>query len=72
VGSIYVLPQRAWVANSWDGFLVPRPFSRVAVSWAHKVAAPPAGASSEELEAARLAVEAAMERARRMAEEYFG
>jgi lysophospholipid acyltransferase (LPLAT)-like uncharacterized protein len=71
VGILHLLPERAWVANSWDGFLIPRPFSRVAVSWAHKVPPPPLDASADELEAGRLAVEAAMERARRMAEDYF-
>jgi lysophospholipid acyltransferase (LPLAT)-like uncharacterized protein len=71
VGILYLLPERAWVANSWDGFLIPKPFSRVAVSWAHKVDAPPPDAGPEQLEAARLQVEAAMERARAMAEEHF-
>ncbi len=71
VGILYLLPERAWVANSWDGFLIPKPFSRVAVGWAHKVAAPSPAAGSEELEAARLNMEAAMERARHLAEAYF-
>jgi lysophospholipid acyltransferase (LPLAT)-like uncharacterized protein len=71
VGILYLLPERKWTANSWDGFLIPKPFSRVAVSWAHKVPAPVADASDDELEAARLEVEAALERARRMAEDYF-
>lgn len=71
VGCIYALPKRAWVANSWDGFLIPKPFSRVAVSWVHKVAAPPVAAEAEELEASRLEIETALERARRMAEEHF-
>jgi lysophospholipid acyltransferase (LPLAT)-like uncharacterized protein len=25
----YVAPQRAWALNSWDAFLIPKPFSRV-------------------------------------------
>jgi lysophospholipid acyltransferase (LPLAT)-like uncharacterized protein len=72
VGILYLLPDRAWVANSWDGFLIPKPFARIAVSWAHKVPAPAPGAGPEELEAARVAVESAMERARAMAEDRFG
>ncbi len=71
VGILYLLPERTWVAGSWDGFLIPKPFSRVAVAWAHKVDAPSADADGAELEAVRLRVEAAMERARAMAEEYF-
>ena len=38
IGSFYLLPQRAWEMRSWDHFLVPKPFSRVAVSWARMVA----------------------------------
>lgn len=71
VGILYLLPQRTWVANSWDGFLIPKPFSRVAVAWAHKVPAPSLDAGGDELEAVRLQVETALERARRLAEDYF-
>ena len=71
VGILYLLPKRAWVANSWDGFLIPKPFSQIAVAWAHKVPAPTPDAGNEELEAVRLAVETALERARRLAEDYF-
>jgi lysophospholipid acyltransferase (LPLAT)-like uncharacterized protein len=71
MGSFYLLPERAWVMRSWDRFLIPKPFSRVAVSWARKVAAPPAGADSETLEATRQQLNAALERARERAEEHF-
>jgi lysophospholipid acyltransferase (LPLAT)-like uncharacterized protein len=33
LGAFYVLPERAWVLRSWDRFLIPKPFSRVAVTW---------------------------------------
>jgi lysophospholipid acyltransferase (LPLAT)-like uncharacterized protein len=33
VGTFYALPERAWDLKSWDGFLIPKPFSRVVVSW---------------------------------------
>ena len=33
VGSFYVLPLRAWELRSWDRFLIPKPFSRVIVTW---------------------------------------
>jgi lysophospholipid acyltransferase (LPLAT)-like uncharacterized protein len=71
IGILYLLPERRWTANSWDGFLIPKPFTRVAVSWAHMVPAPAPDASSEELESVRMRVEAAMEGARRRAEDYF-
>jgi lysophospholipid acyltransferase (LPLAT)-like uncharacterized protein len=71
IGSFYLLPQRAWVMRSWDKFLLPKPFSRVAVSWSRKVAPPPADADAELLEATRLELNEALERARLRAEEYF-
>ncbi len=71
IGSFYLLPQRAWVMRSWDRFLIPKPFSRVAVSWARKVDAPGAGDNPEMLEATRMELNAALERARLRAEEHF-
>jgi lysophospholipid acyltransferase (LPLAT)-like uncharacterized protein len=29
----YLHPQRAWTLNSWDKFLIPKPFSRVIITW---------------------------------------
>ena len=33
VGSFYAHPERAWELRSWDRFMIPKPFSRVVVSW---------------------------------------
>lgn len=33
LGCFYVLPLRAWQLRSWDRFLIPKPFSRVLVTW---------------------------------------
>jgi lysophospholipid acyltransferase (LPLAT)-like uncharacterized protein len=33
VGAFYALPIRAWTLNSWDRFLIPKPFSRVRIGW---------------------------------------
>ncbi len=66
----YVLPQRAWVLNSWDGFLIPKPFSRVAIGWARPVSIPRV-LDEAAFEAARLAVEAGCEKARHLAEAEF-
>lgn len=71
IGSFYLLPERAWVLHSWDNFFIPRPFSRVAVSWARAVAAPAADASDGAFEATRLELNAALERARLNAERHF-
>ena len=71
IGSFYLLPERAWVLKSWDRFLVPKPFSRVAVSWSRSVAAPAKDADAAVLEAVRLELNDALERARLQAEAYF-
>lgn len=71
IGSFYLLPERAWVMKSWDRFLVPKPFSRVVVSWAREVRVPAADASPEVLEAKRVELNDALERARKRAERYF-
>lgn len=33
VGCFHALPQRRWEAKSWDRFMIPKPFSRVVLSW---------------------------------------
>jgi len=68
VWSFYMHPQHAWVLRSWDGLLVPWPFSRVVLVWGRPVVAP---ASSGEEEPARLATEATLERLRAKAERHF-
>jgi len=40
VGCFYALPERAWELRSWDRFMIPKPFSRVVLTWpAHVPAA---------------------------------
>ncbi|HEY0796531.1 MAG TPA: lysophospholipid acyltransferase family protein [Acidisarcina sp.] len=70
VGSFYLLPERAWVAKSWDRFLIPKPFSRVVVSWGPYVTPPDADASDLTLEAKRSELNEALECARRNAERH--
>lgn len=33
IGALYALPERAWTLKTWDGFLIPKPFSRVILTW---------------------------------------
>jgi lysophospholipid acyltransferase (LPLAT)-like uncharacterized protein len=70
IGSFYLLPERAWTLNSWDRFLIPKPFSRVIVSWSRDVAPPPTDADAATLEAKRQELNEAIERARLNAEQY--
>ncbi len=37
IGAFYALPHRAWQLHSWDRFLIPKPFSRVVVTWPARV-----------------------------------
>ena len=67
VGSFHLQPEHAWTLQSWDRFMIPRPFSRVVVAWSRMVPAPTAGAGNEELDACRKALDAAIERARHLA-----
>jgi lysophospholipid acyltransferase (LPLAT)-like uncharacterized protein len=67
IGSFYLLPERRWTINSWDRFFVPKPFSRVIVSWSRTVLVPPS-ADDAQLEEKRQELDAALERARKNAE----
>jgi lysophospholipid acyltransferase (LPLAT)-like uncharacterized protein len=72
MGSFYLLPERAWTMRSWDRFLVPKPFSRVVVSWARLIPPPLPTADVEMLEEKRQELNEALERARVRAEAHFG
>jgi len=71
IGAFYLLPERAWVMNSWDRFLVPKPFTRICVSWAQWTHVP-RDLCPEQFETRRQELNAALERARLRALGYFG
>lgn len=74
IGSFYLLAERAWTMRSWDRFTVPKPFSRVAVSWARSMTVPPIAPgekADEEFESYRIQLNDALERARLRAEAHF-
>jgi len=60
VGCFYARPVRAWELRSWDRHMIPKPFSRVIITWSAPV---PAGQVTPER------VQAALDRAVQMAEE---
>ncbi len=68
IGNFYLLPERAWTLNSWDRFLIPKPFSRVIVSWTRPVTPPAPDADATTLEVKRQELNEAIERARLNAE----
>ncbi len=63
--------ERAWVLNSWDRFMIPRPFSRVAVRFSRVIEVPP-DAEEQTLEQYRQQMQSALDRARQSAEAVFG
>ena len=70
IGIFYAHPEKAWLLRSWDRFLIPKPFSRVAISWARNIEVPQSK-DPVVMEAKRLEVEEALERARLNAERHF-
>ncbi len=71
IGAFHLEPEHAWTIRSWDRFLVPMPFSRICVSWGPWTRVP-ADLPSEQFETKREELNAAIERARLRALEYFG
>jgi hypothetical protein len=66
----HVQPERFWALRSWDSFMLPKPFTRVVVSWAKDLSVP-AELSPAEFESKRQELDAALERARMRALDYF-
>ena len=71
IGAFHLQPERAWTMRSWDRFLVPKPFTRICVSWAQWTHVP-ADLPLDEFEAKREELNAALERARLRALAHFG
>ena len=71
IGAFHLQPERAWVMKSWDRFLIPKPFTRICVSWAQWTHVP-RDLCPEQFEPRRQELNAALERARLRAFDYFG
>ena len=71
IGAFHLQPERAWVMKSWDRFLVPKPFTRIVVSWAQWTHTPH-DLAPEGFEAKRQELNNAMERARLRALRHLG
>jgi len=69
IGAFHLQPERAWILNSWDRFLVPKPFTRIVVSWAQWTRVP-SNTPPEQFEACRQQLNDAIERARSRAFEH--
>jgi lysophospholipid acyltransferase (LPLAT)-like uncharacterized protein len=71
IGAFHLEPEHAWVMNSWDRFLVPKPFTRICVSWVQWTHVH-ANMHADEFEPKRVELNDAIERARLKARAYFG
>lgn len=71
IGAFHLQPEHAWVMKSWDRFLVPKPFTRIVVSWA-KWTHVPADLPPEQFETKRQELNDALERARQRALDHLG
>ncbi len=71
IGVFHLQPEHAWTMHSWDRFLVPKPFTRIVVSWAQWTHVP-TDLPAEEFEPKREELNAALERARRNALAHLG
>lgn len=63
IGAFHLEPEHAWVMGSWDRFLIPKPFTRICVSWAQWTRVSP-DLPQDQFETKRLELNAAIERAR--------
>ena len=71
LGGFHLLPEKAWVLNSWDRFLVPKPFTRIVVSWVKWIHVPK-DLPADQFETKRQELNDELEAARLRAFEYFG
>jgi hypothetical protein len=71
IGAFHFEPRRAWVFNSWDRFMVPKPFTRIVLSWAQWTHVP-TDFPDDQFETKRIELNAALERARHRALAHLG
>ena len=69
IGAFHMEPEHAWIMRSWDRFLIPKPFTRIVVSWAQWTHVP-VDLPAEAFEGKRQELNAAIERARLRALEH--
>ena len=70
IGAFHLEPEHAWTMGSWDHFLIPKPFTRIVVSWAQWTQVP-TDLHAGQFEPRREELNAAIERARLRALDHF-
>ena len=71
VFAFYAAAERAWVLNSWDRFMIPKPFSRVVIRMGRGIEVPPE-ADGTGLDVFHSEMQVALDRVRDCAESVFG
>lgn len=66
IGCFHLEPEKKWTANSWDRFAIPKPFTRIIVSWGRWTYVPE-DADATTLEELRSRLDDSLERARHRA-----
>ncbi len=70
ITAFYVAVERAWVLNTWDRLMIPKPFSRIYVRFAKKIFVPP-DADEAAMEQYHAEMQAALDRITAFAEAQF-
>jgi lysophospholipid acyltransferase (LPLAT)-like uncharacterized protein len=70
IGAFHLQPEHAWVIGSWDKFLIPKPFTRICVSWGPWTHVP-SDLAPEDFEPKRQQLNDAIEFARLRSYDYF-
>lgn len=70
ISCFYIAIERAWILNSWDLMIIPKPFSRAAVYGSSPMSVPP-DASEEQMSALHQQMQKTLERCRMKAEGVF-
>ncbi len=71
MSAFHIAVERAWVLNTWDRLIIPKPFSRVLIRF-NTLIPIPADASDEDLERYTADLQDSLERARQYAESHVG
>ncbi len=69
MAAFYVALSDAWVLNTWDALMIPKPFSKALVRFSAKIRVP-ADADEKQMENFQRQLQAALERVTLFAEEH--
>ena len=70
MAAFYVALSDAWVLNTWDALMIPKPFSKALVRFSAKMQVPAEATDDEKMADFHAQLQAALERVTRFAEEH--